>query len=115
VQQAFEYEWDDSIWGHDRVFYAEETLFYPYSDTEDRSILFSRLVRDVVGLDVLLVYYPGHLATAVCFTDEAIKGAYYVYKGHHFVVCDPTYIGASVGEEVPGMDVEKSKVMLLER
>lgn len=115
VQQAFVYEYDDSVWGHDRAFYAEETLFYPCSDTEDRSILLSRLVRDVVGLDVLFVYYPGHTAIAICFTDAAIEGAYVVYQGRHFVVCDPTYIGASVGEEIPGIDVEKKTVMLLER
>ena len=115
VQQAFEYEYDENVWGSDRAFYAEETLFYPYCDTEDRSILLSRLVRDVVGLDVLFIYYPGHTAIAVCITDDAIEGAYVVYQGRHFVVCDPTYIGASVGEEMPSMDVKKKTVMLLER
>ena len=113
VQTGFVYEYDEEVWGHDRAFYAEETLFYPYCDAEDRSILLSRLVRDVVGLDVLLVYYPGHLAIAVCFTEEAVKGAYYVYKGHHFVVCDPTYIGSSVGDEMPGMEDKEKKVFLL--
>ena len=66
VQTAFVYEYDEKVWGHDRAFFAEETLFYPYCDCEDRSILFSRLVRDLLGLDAVLVYYPGHLATAVC-------------------------------------------------
>ena len=30
VQTAFVYEYDDKVWGHDRTFFAEETLFYPY-------------------------------------------------------------------------------------
>lgn len=55
VQTAFVYEYDDNVWGHDRAFFAEETLYYPYCDCEDRSILFSRLVRDLLDLDVILV------------------------------------------------------------
>lgn len=44
--------------------------YYPYSDCEDRSILFARLVKDLLGLDVVLLYYPAHIATAVCFKGE---------------------------------------------
>ena len=73
VQTAFVYELDDKVWGGDRAFFAEETLYYPYCDCEDRSILFSRLVRDLLGLDVLLLYYPGHLATAVCL-NQPVQG-----------------------------------------
>lgn len=65
VQTAFVYEYDDKVWGHDRAFFAEETLYYPYCDCEDRSILLSRLVRDLLGLKCILIYYPGHLAMAV--------------------------------------------------
>ena len=28
--------------------------YYPYSDCEDRSILFARLVKDLLGLDVVM-------------------------------------------------------------
>jgi len=112
VQTGFEYEYDDKVWGHDRAFFAEESLHYPYCDCEDRSILFSHLVRDLLGLDVILVYYPGHLATAVAFTDN-VKGDYIGLEGRRFIVCDPTYIGAPVGQTMPGMDNAKSKVILL--
>lgn len=113
VQTAFVYEYDDKVWGHDRAFFAEETLYYPYCDCEDRSILFSRLVRDLLGLKVILVYYPGHLATAVCFPDE-VKGDYIVLDGQCYVVCDPTYINASIGMTMSEMDNRKAKVILLE-
>ena len=113
VQTAFKYEYDDKVWGHDRVFFAEETLYYPACDCEDRSILFSRLVRDILGLDVVLLYYPGHLATAVHFT-QPIKGDYLTYKGKDYVVCDPTYINAGVGRTMPGMDNQKAKVIALQ-
>ncbi len=112
VQTALVYGYDEEIWGGERAFFAEETLFYPYSDCEDRSILFSRLVRDLLGLDVLLVYYPGHLATAVCFT-ETVQGDYIMYNGLRFVVCDPTYIGASAGQTMPDLDNAAAQVILL--
>ena len=112
VQTAFVYEYDEKVWGGDRAFFAEETLYYPYCDCEDRSILFSRLVRDLLGLDVILVYYPGHLATAVCFNSE-VKGDYIMLNNRRFVVCDPTYIGAPVGRTMPSMDNKAAKVILL--
>ena len=113
VQTAFVYEYDDKVWGDDRAFFAEETLYYPYADCEDRSILFSRLVRDLLGLKVVLVYYPGHLATAVHFTDH-VTGDYIQLNGQRFTVCDPTYIGAPVGATMPSMDNGEAKVILLE-
>ena len=97
VQTGLEYEYDDNVWGQDRAFFGEESLFYPFCDCEDRSILLSHLVRDLVGLDVVLVYYPGHLAMAVDFKEE-VDGVYYLYDNRKFTVCDPTYIGASVGQ-----------------
>lgn len=113
VQTGFVYEYDDDVWGHDRAFFAEETLFYPSCDCEDRSILFTRLVRDLVGLPCVLVYYPNHLASAVCFS-EPVQGDYAVYQGNRFTVCDPTYIGARAGRSMPGCSLEEASFILLE-
>ena len=112
VQTAFVYEYDDKVWGCDRAFFADETLYYPYSDCEDRSILFSRLVRDLLGLEVVLVYYPGHLATAVKF-NEPIPGDYLSVDGTRYLVCDPTYIHAPIGLTMPDMDNSQAKVIML--
>lgn len=113
VQTAFVYEYDDKVWGDDRAFFPDETLYYPYCDCEDRSILFTRLVRDLLGLKCILIYYPGHLASAVCFTDR-VSGDYINVNGSRYVVCDPTYIGASVGHTMPDMDNETAKVIVLQ-
>ena len=112
VQTAFVYEYDDKVWGHDRAFFADETLYYPYCDCEDRSILFSRIVRDLLGLEVVLIYYPGHLATAVKFNQQ-VSGDYIQMNGKRYVVCDPTFIGAPVGATMTNMDNSKAKVILL--
>lgn len=112
VQLSLTYKYDEEVWGHDRAFFAEETLYYPFADCEDRSILFSRLVRDLLGLKVVLVYYPGHLATAVHFTTD-VKGDYLTHNGERFTICDPTFMGASAGRTMSGMDNSTAQAILL--
>ena len=113
-QGCFLYAFDDDVWGGDRAFFGEETFFYPYCDCEDRSILLSHLVRDLVDLDVVLVYYPGHLAMAVNFPED-IPGDHIMLNGRKFTVCDPTYVGSEVGETMPTMKDKSTTVILLER
>ena len=112
VQTAFTYGYDDKIWGGDRPFFADETIYYPYSDFEDRAILYSRLVRDLMGLDVVLLYYPGHLSTAVHFKTD-IPGDYLLVNGIRYLVCDPTFIGANIGRTMPDVSNDEAKVVLL--
>ncbi len=113
-QECLLYAFDDDVWGYDRAFFGEETIFYPYCDCEDRSILLSHLVRDLVGLDVVLVYYPGHLAMAVNFQED-VPGDHIMVNGRKFTVCDPTYVGSDVGETMPSMKDKSTTVILLER
>lgn len=114
VQTGFTYGYDDQVWGHDRPFFSEETLFYPFSDCEDRAILFSRLVRDLVGIDVALLYYPNHLATAVCFPEDVAGDAVRI-DGRKFTICDPTYIGAPVGTQMPSLKNATTQSILLRK
>lgn len=114
VQTAFEYGYDEEQWGKERAFFAEETMHYPYSDCEDRAILYSHLIRDLLGLDVALVYYPGHLATAVCFNEE-VQGDYLVIDNRRFIICDPTYIDAPIGKSMPTVDSNNIMATVLKR
>lgn len=114
VQTGFTYGYDDEVWGQDRAFFSEETLYYPYCDCEDRSILLTRLIRDLLGLKCILVYYPGHLASGVEFTDGNIKGDYIELNGHRYVIADGTYINAPVGVTMEKMDNSAAKVILLD-
>lgn len=114
VQTGLVYGYDSEIWGEDRVFFAEESLYYPYSDCEDRAVLFSRLVRDLLGLDVALVMVPGHMLAAVHFNDD-VRGSYLTLDGRDFVLCEPTCSeGAPVGL-VNLDDNAKLQVYLLEK
>ncbi len=112
VQTAFEYKLDDLVWGRDRAFFPEETLYYPYADCEDRSILLTRIVRDLLDLPCALVHYPGHLATAIAVGEE-VAGDYIILNNTRFLVCDPTYIGAPIGLTMPLMDNATAQVIVL--
>lgn len=100
VQTAFKYKTDQEQFGFERPLFGDEVFHYPYSDCEDRSILFSILVRELLKLDVIMLNYPGHLATAVHFPEE-VSGYYFTINGEKYVICDPTYIGAPVGDCMP--------------
>ena len=112
VQTAFEYKTDPEVWGKERTFFPEETLFYPYCDCEDRAILFCRIITDLMGLKTALVYYPGHLAAAVQFSTD-IPGDYFIIDGKRFLICDPTYINSSIGMTMPRQDNATAKVFPL--
>lgn len=113
IQYGIPYAFDDQVWGGDRVFFAEETLYYPAADCEDRAILFTRIVRDLLHLPCVLVYYPGHLAAAVHFSEE-VRGDRFQLGDADYIVCDPTYIGGPMGMSMPGMKIEEAKLILLE-
>ena len=102
VQTGFDYATDQQQFGYERPLYPDESLYYPFCDCEDRSILFACLVRELMGLDVVLLDYPEHLSTAVCFTED-VAGDYLLLDDKKYVACDPTYIGADIGMTMPSM------------
>ncbi len=100
VQTSFNYKTDDEQFGYEKYFFPEEILFYAYSDCEDRSILFAYLVRNLIGLEVIGLDYPGHVAAAVHFSDD-LPGDKVSYHGKKYLLCDPTYINANLGRCMP--------------
>ena len=61
VQQAFDYKTDQQVFGRERYFFADELLFYPYADCEDRSVLFAYLVKTLLNKEVVALSFPGHM------------------------------------------------------
>ena len=98
--ETYKYEYDNKVWGYDRAFFPDETIFYPNSDCEDHAILFTRIVTDLLGLKTALLYYNssigGHLAAAVQFNGN-IAGDYIEHKGVKYTVCDPTIYYSKAG------------------
>lgn len=110
VQKAFKYKTDDVQFGREKYLLMEETLYYPYSDCEDRSIFFAYLVKKLVGLDVVGLDYPGHIATAVKFSNN-FSGDYIVRNNKKYMVCDPTYINSKLGMAMPKFKKLKPKIV----
>lgn len=111
--ESFPYGFDEEIWGTDRAFFPDESWYYPKSDCEDHAIHFTRLVRDLMGLDTALVLYDDHMAAAVAFTDD-VSGDYVMHRGRKFTICDPTIFYAGVGRTMRGMDNQSAVLIDLQ-
>ncbi|MFA9460358.1 hypothetical protein [Thiohalorhabdus methylotrophus] len=100
VQKAFQYKRDQDQFGGENYLLPTETAHYSHSDCEDRAVLFSWLVHDLLGYPVVALDYPGHVATAVALP-EGGQGRYVEWKGKRFYVADPTYVNAGLGTAMP--------------
>lgn len=112
VQTAFKYQTDDEQFGREKSFFSDEVLFYPACDCEDRSILYSYLVRNILNLKVVGLDYPGHISTAVKFNNE-IPGDHILFESNKYMVCDPTYINANMGMSMPQFKDVKPEIIEL--
>lgn len=113
VQTAFEYKTDPEQFGRQKYNFAEETLYYPFCDCEDRAVLFTYLVKELVGLECIGLGYPGHMSSAVHF-DEEVDGDNLMYKNKKYIISDATYINAPVGMCMPQYLGVAAKVVSLD-
>lgn len=112
VQTSFKYKTDEDQFGYERPLFPDELFYYPFSDCEDRAILYSILVRDLLHLNVVLLHYPNHLATAVHFSQD-VEGDYLMVNNLKYLVCDPTYINAPIGDAMPQFKNTEAEVVVL--
>jgi len=110
TQTAFEYKTDAEQFKREKPLFPDETISYPYSDCEDRAILFAFLVRELLQLEVVGLDYPSHIATAIRFR-ENVKGDAVIYDGVRYVICDPTYINADAGDCMPDLRSTNPKIV----
>ncbi|MDF1884406.1 hypothetical protein JHD49_10675, partial [Sulfurimonas sp. SAG-AH-194-C21] len=98
VQKAFKYERDQMQFGREKVMFPDETLYYDKSDCEDRAILFAYLVKKLFKINVIGVKYKDHMATALYIP---MQGDSVKVGGRKFIIADPTYINANIGQSMP--------------
>lgn len=113
VQTDFKYQTDINQFGYEKPFFCEENFFYGSNDCEDRAALFACLVQSILGKKVVLLEYPDHVSTAVRLDDE-IMGDYVKIGNEKYYVCDPSYIGASLGMTIPQYKNKSVKVYALQ-
>jgi len=80
VQTGFAYKTDQQHFKYEKVLFPEETLYYRYSDCEDRTILFTYLVKNLLNLETIGLKYKDHIASAVALSSK-IKGDGYKVNG----------------------------------
>lgn len=100
IQFGFEYATDDELHGYEKPYFVEELFYYPKCDCEDRSVLFATLLRQALGVENVLVHYPGHECVAVSL-DRPVGGDGFTFEGRDYYISDPTYIGAVTGQCMP--------------
>ena len=114
MQQGFAYKTDiDQFNGKERFFFPEENFYYSYSDCDDRAVLFSYLVKELLHLKIVGLIYPGHVATAIHF-DSDEPGDFLLYQGDKYIIADPSYEGAPFGLTMPGMSNLKAEIIDLQ-
>ena len=76
-------------------------------------MLFAYLVRNLLGLKVIGLDYPGHIATAVRFSTP-IEGDFVEYDGNQYLICDATYVNANIGQSMEKYKGVQPKVIQLD-
>jgi hypothetical protein len=108
VQRGFEFTSDSELFGRHKQMTVEESLFYGRNNCKDRTLIYSWLVDELLGLRTVLIDYQidpqvekvGHVACGVEFSDN-VAGTFITHCGHRYVICDPSYIDAPVGYPMP--------------
>ncbi|MBQ4162059.1 MAG: hypothetical protein IJD84_04090 [Parabacteroides sp.] len=100
VQQMFTHKPDMDVHKTEVYYFPEEMVFYPYTDCEDLSVFLSWLLCRYVTDEVLVLYYPTHVAIAV-ERYEGYQGEIFKYQNKEYLICDPSYRGAVPGKVIP--------------
>lgn len=96
LHTGFRYVDDAKVYGKEQYRFVEQMLHTPYSDCEERAVLFSWLVRILTSTKVVALFYPYHVSTAVLLP-ESLEGERVFHNGNNYLICDPSFIGSSIG------------------
>jgi hypothetical protein len=108
-RQSFIYKTDRDQFGREKYMFSDESLYYPYTDCEDRAVLFSKLVMRYTGLPVIGLEYPKHVSVAVSF--PVGDGDPVTFKARSYFICDPTILGLQVGSKMPAEYAAQLKII----
>lgn len=100
VQEAIPYQTDSQQFGHEKYLFADETLYYPAADCEDRAVFLAKLINRYTNCKAIGLSYPTHVSLAVNLS-ACPNGKYISYNNLRYYHCDPTYLGAPCGVPMP--------------
>ena len=87
---------DEEYWGvGNKQSFPEETLYYEYSDCEDKSILFAFLMKEVLGMKTVAIDYKNHVNIGLAL-DEVKEDWFTINaEGQKYIVCEPSTTGGT--------------------
>lgn len=88
VRTLTDYKEDIEAYGVEKPMFAEEALYYQYSDCEDRAVLFSWLTEKYLEVPYVVLKFRDHVNIAV-----KLEGTYekkITYEGQEFTLCETT-------------------------
>lgn len=88
TRSGLNYGEDRDNFGGSRPLTAEEALFYPSVDCEDKVAVIYNLVKELTDLPAVVVAMPGHLSFGVRLPATVGKSIW--HKGQEYTICDPT-------------------------
>ncbi len=108
---ALQYGSDKKAFGSSKPLSAEEALFYPTIDCEDKVAVIYNLVKELTDLQAVVIALPEHLSFAVDLGKPV--GKPFRYKGKSFTVCDPTgpENTSEIGYFPPKLRIQSGEVM----
>jgi len=110
MHESFPYKPDQEQFGREDYLFPDEALFYPFTDCEDRAVLFSQLISHYTTMTPIGLEYPDHVSIAVKF-NEQIMGDYIILNNDKYYICDPTYLGSEIGMAMDSMKKSKSIII----
>jgi hypothetical protein len=114
AQFATKYERDRENFGEERFLFVEESLAASASDCEDRAVLFAYLARTLLDRELVGLQWPGHVATAVKVGEglqASSEDRTLTVDGQTYILADPTYIGSSIGMEMPFVEGKDPEII----
>jgi len=93
--------------GCDKHNFPEETLYYEFSDCDDRAVLFASLIREIYNMNSIALDYTQHINIGIYYyeNDKRWKSILYNDKGaihlgmEKYTICEPTIKGSLIGQD----------------
>jgi hypothetical protein len=103
--QGFTYKEDIATVEGEHANSVDETLLSTHSDCEDRAVLFSAIVKSILGYETIGIEYPNHITVGVKLPvsqlSEDRSDEQYIVEGSAYTNCDASILGGTVGDANP--------------
>jgi len=108
VQKGIKYKEDSLVDNNERWMFPEESLMVGIADCEDKSILFASLVKKILGINSILLFYDlkndlkDHVNIAINVRNSISSSGWesVFFKGKDYVVCETSGEDYGIGENI---------------